>query len=60
MVQAMTMQCDGHALFRECGSARAVVVLIAKCTGLDCHLPLPEELGPALRGQRSLEDPQDI
>lgn len=54
------MQCDGHELFRESSNAQAVVVLISKCTGLNCHLPLPEELGPALKGQRSLEDPQGI
>ena len=59
-VQALTMECDGHELFRESNQASAVVVLISKCLGLECHLPLPEELRPALKGQRSLEDSNEI
>ena len=59
-MQALTMQCDGHELFRQSSNAQAVVVLIRECTGLNCHLPLPEELGPALKRQRSLEDSQGI
>ena len=54
------MQCDAHELFRESNNTRAVVVLVLSCTGIHCHLPLPDELAPSLRGQRSLEDAQDL
>ena len=55
-VQAVVAQCDGHELFRESQAVRAIIVLIRQCSGLSCHLPMPEELASALRGQRSLED----
>ena len=58
--QALVAECDAHELFREIRAVRAVVVLVKECAGLNCHLPMPEELAAALRGQRSLDDLADL
>lgn len=49
-------RCDSHVLFRSVQDVRGVVVLVRP--GAD-FTPQPHELATALRGQRSLEEPEE-